>query len=136
VLSEDDRVFIGILRRFSPHLTLEGAMERIFVGRQYSDIPIGLQGRFLVQRDTVAFIALFNDPTLAYTHLERVSPDLRLAARARARDEYQEYEAVRARELLDAPPGQVVPVGRAIRDWLALINRIGWLVPLYGQITG
>lgn len=41
----DGRKILGILRSFDQfaNLVLEGAVERIFVGEQYGDIPLGLQ---------------------------------------------------------------------------------------------
>jgi hypothetical protein len=126
VLSEDDRVFIGILADNFPHLTLEVALERIIVARQSSNtyFDLNLQGRFGVQIDTVAFVALFNVPTsfarlLLSTDTARV-PQAQIPALAS-----------RARRI------QLRQVGgrrRATRDWLAQMYRMGWLVPLYGEI--
>ncbi|KAF5825530.1 hypothetical protein DUNSADRAFT_8964 [Dunaliella salina] len=41
----DGRKILGILRSFDQfaNLVLEGSVERVFVGEQYSDIPLGLQ---------------------------------------------------------------------------------------------
>ncbi|GLC46661.1 hypothetical protein PLESTB_001549400 [Pleodorina starrii] len=74
IVLRDGRKLLGVLRSFDQfaNLVIEGAVERIIVGEQYGDIPMGLQ---VIRGENVVLLGRVDEEKDAPEGLTQVSPD-------------------------------------------------------------
>lgn len=83
----DGRKIVGTLRSFDQfaNLVLEGAVERIIVGHQYGESPLGL---YVVRGENVVLLGEINDAADPPSILVKVSePEIRQAQKAEREQE-------------------------------------------------
>ncbi|EFJ48227.1 hypothetical protein VOLCADRAFT_109782 [Volvox carteri f. nagariensis] len=73
IVLRDGRKVLGVLRSFDQfaNLVIEGAVERIIVGDQYGDIPLGLQ---VIRGENVVLLGRVDEEKDAPEGLTQVSP--------------------------------------------------------------
>ncbi|GFR42921.1 hypothetical protein Agub_g3922 [Astrephomene gubernaculifera] len=73
IVLRDGRKLLGVLRSFDQfaNLVVEGAVERIIVGDQYGDIPLGLQ---VIRGENVVLMGRVEEGKDAPDGLTKVSP--------------------------------------------------------------
>eukprot|EP00163_Fabomonas_tropica_P001050 TRINITY_DN1079_c0_g1_i2.p1 TRINITY_DN1079_c0_g1~~TRINITY_DN1079_c0_g1_i2.p1 ORF type:complete len:126 (+),score=24.45 TRINITY_DN1079_c0_g1_i2:270-647(+) len=89
VVLRDGRKLIGVLRSFDQfaNLVVEGTVERIYVGNQYGDVPLGV---YLIRGENVVMMGQVDEALLDHESLEKVDANEVLTLQK----EEQEREAV------------------------------------------
>mmetsp|Transcript_33861 Transcript_33861/g.40950 ORF Transcript_33861/g.40950 Transcript_33861/m.40950 type:complete len:126 (+) Transcript_33861:272-649(+) len=101
IMLRDGRKLIGILRSFDQfaNLVLEEAVERIIVGEQYADLPLGL---YVIRGENVVLLGQIDPEREIPTNLEKVSVDqIKLAQKAEKGEEAMKGTMLKRMDFLD-----------------------------------
>jgi len=101
ILLRDGRKYIGFLRSFDQfaNLVLEDAYERIIVGEQYGDIPLGL---YIIRGENVVLLGQIDPEKEVPPGLTKVTPsEIKLAQKAEKAEEAMKGTMLKRMDFLD-----------------------------------
>mmetsp|Transcript_43356 Transcript_43356/g.72271 ORF Transcript_43356/g.72271 Transcript_43356/m.72271 type:complete len:124 (-) Transcript_43356:696-1067(-) len=101
ILLRDGRKYIGFLRSFDQfaNLVLEDAYERIIVGEQYGDIPLGL---YIIRGENVVLLGQIDPEKEVPAGLTKVTPsEIKLAQKAEKAEEAMKGTMLKRMDFLD-----------------------------------